>query len=103
MRVYMFRLRLMSERQARWKNGQPPHRTTGVASTNSLQIHTVPGSECTSGRKNISRMAMSTSGMVNTTPTQKRHDMERNSGSAPCVCAGSIGSSAIPHLGQAPG
>ena len=31
--VNMFRLRLTSEAQPRSKNGQPPHRTTGVASS----------------------------------------------------------------------
>ena len=43
-RVNMFRrLRLRSEVQPRWKNGQPAHRTTGVARANWIQFDVWPG------------------------------------------------------------
>ena len=36
--VNMFRLRVTSDRAARWKNGQPAHSTTGVASASWIQF-----------------------------------------------------------------
>ena len=35
--------------QPRWKNGHPPHRTTGLATINSAQPRLLPGRRCWMG------------------------------------------------------
>src|SRR5258705_10385683 len=42
MSVNIFGLRLTSDDQKRSKNGQPPQRTTGVESNNSIQLRNAP-------------------------------------------------------------
>ena len=49
MSVNMFRLRLTTDAHARWKNGQPPQRTTGVARTSCSQAMSRLDSPCRSG------------------------------------------------------
>ena len=36
--VNMFRCMVITDDHPRWKNGQPPHNTTGVAKANSIQF-----------------------------------------------------------------
>jgi hypothetical protein len=43
--VNMFRFQVTIDRQPRWKNGQPAHSTTGVASANSIQRLADSGSQ----------------------------------------------------------
>ena len=102
-RVNMFRLRLTMEDQPRWKNGQPPHSTTGLANMNSITC---------SGRTLIKRwvnagarsaaMAMTKTGSARTRPIQKRRLMSRSSALSSSASA-ATGSRAIPQMGQSPG
>ncbi len=95
----MLSRRLTSEAQPRAKNGPPHHSTTGVASTNSIQMAARGGSAST----RCPAIAMTTSGTDNANPTQKRRIMSRSSGLAVSPAAGVIGSSAMPQIGQLPG
>ncbi len=87
----------ITDAQARSRNGQPAHRTTGVARINSthvLQLVDIP---------NIPR---TNTGTVNTTATVKRRFMSTYSGfgcSEGASNENEAGSSAIPHLGHDPG
>jgi len=98
----MLRLRLTSDAQPRWKIGQPPHSTTGVASANSS--HCSATIEIDSGMACGSRsvpIAMTNTGKASAALTQKRRVMSFNSALS---SAGALrGSSAIPQIGQLPG
>jgi len=99
----MLRLRVSSERQPRTKNGQPPHSTTGVASSSSSHCRGRGAMiSPTASGQNSAAMALKRTGMASAVPTQKRRLMSRNS--ALSSSAATVrGSSAMPHLGQVPG
>src|SRR5258706_6444522 len=94
MSVNMFGLAWRIEAAPRTKKGQPPQRTTGVASASWIQVDEVP---C------IDVIASATSGALRMAQTQSRRVMSASSGSGPSTAATDIGSSAMPHLGQEPG
>src|SRR5205823_14490787 len=96
--VNMFGLRLTSDAQKRSKNGQPPHNTTGVANANSIKLRTL----CVS-RKPSANIDSTSTGNDIAALTQNRRRIESYSGSASTSAKTSIGSSAIPHFGHAPG
>src|SRR5205807_2419228 len=101
--VNMFRLRLTTDAHPRWKNGQPPQRATGVASTSSIHARLRGEIACCTGCPGSkSDMPSRNTGRVRTTLTQKRRDMSRSSGfssSRETV----RGSSAMPQIGHVPG
>ena len=99
----MLRLRVTSDCQPRTKKTQPPHQTTGVASSISshwrrwglIRASTLWG-------HNSALMALINTGMANMLLTQKRRVISRSSESS--SSASTVrGSSAMPHLGQLPG
>src|SRR5271166_2638239 len=106
-RVNMFGLRLTSDVQKRWKNGHPPHRTTGVArasSTRDRLIRTPLMSRFTlSLSPSMLPIAIAISGAVNARLTQKRRDMLRSSGFSWVDAVTVRGSRAMPQIGQEPG
>src|SRR3982751_835225 len=91
----MLGLLFLSESQNLWKNGQPPHSTTGDASTNSTIGYAWMGTPT------IGAIASTKSGTLSAALTQKRRVMSRSSVSSPS--AAPIGTSAMPHFGQEPG
>ena len=104
MSVNMLRLRLTIDAQPRWKNGQPPQRTTGVARANSIQASSLGDKACTREcRPSMADMAMTISGAVSARLIQNRRAMRRSSGLASSSGVTVRGSSAMPHLGHAPG
>src|SRR6266403_1196009 len=97
MSVNMLGLRFTSDARNRWKNGQPPHSTTGVARRNSIPFLTV-GAGCTpSDSPNMDR---SKRGNDNAALIQKRRRMESYSGSASTSAKTSMGSTAMPQTGS---
>src|SRR5207244_9291853 len=98
--VNMFGLRLTSEDQKRSKKGHPPQRTTGVARKNSIPFRTAGVSWAPIRSPTMER---SRSGRDNTALIQKRCRMESYSGSASTSAKTSIGSRAMPQIGQLPG
>src|SRR5580704_14800093 len=101
--VNMFGLRLTSEVQKRWKNGQPPHRTTGVASASSSQGSAAPERKPKRIFQNMADMAAISSGAVNTRLIQKRRVMSRSSELSSAAAVTVRGSSAMPQIGHEPG
>src|SRR6202521_233868 len=101
--VNMLVLRFTTDAHPRWKNGQPPHRTTGVASGSSSQGNPqFHGNDMNTRGHNMLPMAMARSGAVNAKLIQKRRVMSRSSGlSSSTVTV--RGSSVIPQIGQFPG
>ena len=101
-RVNILTLRERSDRAPRSKNGQPAHRTTGVAKTNSAQFKICPP---TASRRPVRcpLMSSATTGTASARPTQKRRVMLTSSGLGPATATGRSGSSAMPQIGQAPG
>ena len=101
--VNMLGLRLTIETQKRWKNGQPPHKTTGVLRRNWIHSRTWNEATRPSGLPGIiSPMASNRTGTLNARLTQKRRVMSRSSGFSSSTAA-VRGSSAIPQIGHAPG
>ncbi len=93
----------MIEAQPRWKNGQPPQSTTGVASTSCTQVRRRPESRCDIGAPTtISAMAMNSRGAIKTRLIQNRRVMSTSSGLTSVVVT-VRGSSAMPQMGQKPG
>ena len=99
----MFRCRLTNEAQPRWKNGQPHHNTTGVASRNSTSCRCVNVIIFGTKPVHISAViAITNTGTANATPIQKRRVMSSSSGFS-SFAATVLGSSAMPQIGQSPG
>ncbi len=72
----MFRCRLRTEAQPRWKKGHPPHSTTGVASTSCAQASALgESSRCTGWPGSISDMPRKTTGTLSASDTQSRRVM----------------------------
>src|ERR1700689_4845778 len=107
--VNMLGLRLTSERQKRWKNGQPPQSTTGVASANSIhgsatqESKPVSEVDCTPRPGIMWYMSSNIKGTVRARLTQKRRVMSRNSGFSSVDAVTVRGSSAMLQIGHAPG
>ncbi len=98
----MLGLRWRTDAQARWKNGQPHHSTTGVVRMSCTQLTTRMSSRPCSGRPgSMSAIASRKTGRLRTSPTQKRRLMSVNSGFGPSSTV--RGSRAMPHFGQLPG
>src|SRR5580693_2072075 len=103
--VNILGLRLTSEVQKRWKNGQPAQSTTGVANANSTQ-ESDPDWDvaCTAGQFGIIwYMSINIRGAVSARLTQKRRVMLRSSGLSSATAVTVRGSSAMPQIGQEPG
>ena len=99
----MLRLRLTSDCQARTKNTQPPHSTTGVASANSIQLSVRGAASHSNESPTYSPIARMTSGTVSTALTQKRRVMSSSSGLSSSSRLTVIGSRCMPHFGHEPG
>src|SRR5579862_6961008 len=103
--VNMFKLRVTRDRQPRAKNDQPPHKTTGVARTNSSHCHALGEANFNSAESPGKKSAMVTIkiGIVSAIDTQNLRVMLASSGlfSSPVLTV--LGSNAIPHIGQDPG
>ncbi len=99
----MLRFSVRSDCTARSKNGQPPHSTTGVASTSCSQTAMPAGTApCMAGPTTgtISPMVQTSSGRVNTALIQKRRLMSSSSAVSSSPVITPSGSSAMPHSGQ---
>ncbi len=90
----MLSAQFFTDAAARAKNGHPAHSTIGEASASSTQCAT-PGEK----RPPIS---IATSGTASAALAQKRRVMSLSSGFS-AGAAASIGSSAMPQIGQGPG
>src|SRR5277367_1148174 len=96
--------RLTTDAQPRSKNGHPPHRTTGVARSSSIQGSQPLCSACSTGTPgNIATIAMASSGAVRARLIQKRWVISRSSGFSSSVAEIVRGSSAMPQMGHDPG
>src|ERR1700740_1662114 len=99
----MLGLGFFIDAQPRSKNGQPPHITTGVASSNSIQPIARTDNQCCNGCPGIrSDIPRNRTGIVSATLIQKRRDIESSSGFVSSSTT-ERGSSAIPQVGHAPG
>ncbi len=96
----MLRRRFTSDAQPRTKNGQPPQSTTGVASASWSQH---AGAAMRRAAPDISAIASAKSGSVSTALTAKRRLMSTSSALSSSSAPSSIGSSAMPQIGQLPG
>src|ERR1700693_4199879 len=100
----MFGLRLTSEVQKRWKKGNPPQRTTGVANASSSQGTAAPGKmRCKDVLENIAPIAIAISGAVRARLVQKRRVMSCNAGLASEAAVMARGSRVMPQMGHEPG
>ena len=100
----MLRLRLTTEAQARWKNGQPAHSTTGVASTNCSQVDRRGDTRsCRPSAGMCPPISRTNTGRASARPIQKRRVMSISSRFGPASAVTSSGSSAMPQIGQLPG
>ena len=95
----MFRLRFTSDCHARTKNGQPPHKTTGVARMSSNQVQNRAGANLSSKPPD---MAETSTGSAKPILNQNRRVIFASSG-LPSSAATWRGSRAMPQMGQAPG
>src|SRR5579871_393407 len=101
--VNMFIERFTTDAQPRWKNGQPPQRTTGLASKSSSHANPPPEiKRCTGMPGSMPAIAIPSSGAVSAKLTQNRRVMSRSSGLSSSA-ATVRGSKAIPQIGQCPG
>ena len=100
----MFRLRRMTEAYPRWKKGQPPHSTTGVARAKASQLPSAPDRPCPRADPvSISPMVSTRRGRVSAVLAQNRWLMSTNSGSASSSRVTVRGSRDMPQMGHAPG
>src|SRR5665647_1158123 len=101
--VNMFRCQFTTDAQPRWKNGQPPHSTTGVANRNSIHCRCVNEIVCGTNPFHISpAIAITNTGTANTMLNQKRRVILSSSGFS-SLTATVLGSSVMPQIGQFPG
>src|SRR6202020_3565163 len=100
----MFKLRFTTEAQPRWKNGHPPHSTTGVDSNSATHPAVrIEIKEPSVFPEIMSDIPRKRTGIVSATLTQKRRVIETSSGFSSCSATAVLGSSAIPQIGQDPG
>src|SRR5665811_1325058 len=102
-RVNIFRFQVLTDFQPRTKKGQPPHKTTGVASTNSIHCTTCmerpPGSQ--DGARSAV-IASTNAGNASTELTQNLRVILLSSLLSSSTLT-VTGSSVMPHFGQLPG
>src|ERR1035437_11090391 len=85
------------------KNGNPHHRTTGVARANSIHAHTLAENKCCIGMECRNAETMSASiGTARATLIHSRLVISASSGLESSAVT-SRGSSAMPHMGHEPG
>src|SRR5919108_2585128 len=100
----MLRLRLTIEAQPRWKNGQPPQSTTGVARASCNQFNRRGEKPRWTGCPGIkSDMARKAIGTLSATEIQNRRVISTSSGLASSSKVTVLGSSAMPQIGHEPG
>src|SRR6266576_5586902 len=100
----MLGLRLMTDCQARTKNGQPPQSTTGEARTNSIQVGPLIGIKRASGSPGMnSLIPIANKGRDSIALTQNLRRMSTSSGFSSSVSETARGSKAMPQIGQLPG
>src|SRR5271169_1146262 len=98
----MLRLRPTTDRAARTKNGQPAHKTTGVASANWIQIDVrVLRTSCKF--RTWPAISRPKTGSASAKPIQNRRVMSRSSSFGAASAVGCSGSSAMPQIGHEPG
>ena len=100
--VHMLRCLVFTDTQPRWKNGCAAQSTTGAARIISRNTETRSPIQSRIGRPSIGPMERISSGTAAATLTQKRRVKSTSSGFGPSACP-SIGSSAMPQIGQVPG
>ena len=93
--------RFLTESQPRRKNGAAAHRMIGVARANSMNEASGCPIQSLTGRSTNSPMVRTISGMAAAALIHIRRVKSASSGLGPPV--GSIGSSAMPQIGQLPG
>ena len=103
MRVNMFSLIVRTEAQPRTKNGDPAHRTTGVARASWIHVEADAETASCNGSTRSRPMPRTRTGRDRATPTQKRRVMSRSSGDGPASAVTVTGSSAMPQIGHDPG
>src|ERR1700731_4568142 len=86
--VNIFGLRFARDIQKRSKNGQPPHNTAGVASTNSIQLRAAAEN---GSRNQCAPMSITSSGIERAALTHNLRDMLSYSGSAAATADTSTG------------
>src|ERR1035437_4006948 len=99
----MLRLRCTTDCQPLTKNGNPHHRTTGVARAHSIHAHTLAENRCCIGMEGRNAETMRASiGTARATLIHSRLVISVSSGlvSSAVTCRGS---SAIPQMGHEPG
>ena len=102
-RLNILRWPVLKDATARSKNGQPAHSTTGVARPNCSQLKMfMPKTSCRCIPGSISAMVINKSGKLSTTLNLKRRVISLSSLVSSSALA-SLGSKAMPHLGQVPG
>ena len=103
--VNMLRLRLTTEAQPRWKNGQPAHSTTGVDSANWIQMESCGGTRSSQAEAGMWPPISSTN--TGSVRAQRRSRtagvMSASSWLGAASAVPSSGSSAMPQIGQLPG
>src|ERR1035438_5423205 len=99
----MLRLRCTTDCQPLTKNGNPHHRTTGVARANSIHAHVLAEKRCCIGMEGRNAETISASmGTARATLIHSRLVISASSGlvSSAVTCRGS---SAMPQMGHEPG
>src|SRR5439155_12848010 len=99
----MFGLRLITEVQARSKNGQPAQNMTGVARRSPSQLSHARFAIATRPPVAISAIEAAKTGRDSTSAIQKRRLISRSSVFGPESSVIRRGSSAMPQIGQGPG
>ena len=95
--------RLTSDAQNRRKNGSAAHSTTGVASTSSIQLSTCAPSQPRKSSPTTSPIDSTRIGALSAAETISRRVKSTSSGLGPSSSDATIGSSAMPQIGQSPG
>src|SRR5664279_2543723 len=101
--VNMLSFIVRTETHPRTKNGQPAHRTTGVASTNWIQIDAFGEITSSIAGNRWPPISSTNTGSANTRPIQKRRVMSASSRLGPLSAVTSTGSNAMPQIGHEPG
>ena len=97
--VHMFGLRVAIDCAQRTKNGHAAQATTGVVSRSSIQLRCPADNRSVRWPSIASPSTTTVSGSVH----QNRREKSRSSGISSSSAEGTIGSSAIPQIGQWPG
>ena len=102
-RVNMLSFIVRTEIQARAKNGHPPHKTTGVASTSWVHVEALGEiRSCIAGNR-CPPISRTTTGIESSREIQNRRVMSRSSALGPSSAVTMTGLSAIPQMGHEPG